>query len=97
MEDIKVGTVIHTLVALDPDVNNSEALNFAAAEPITAVDKYGNSVDDNDVYKQFFSIDKNTGKVVVASPLQRDVAAVIAITVLVTDITAPTVQQGQGM
>lgn len=97
MEDTKVGTVIHTLLALDPDVNSSEALNFAATEPITALDKFGKEVDETDQYKDFFSIDKNSGKVIVAQPLQRDVAAVITITVLVTDITAPSVQQGQGM
>lgn len=96
MEDTKIGTVIHTLVALDPDVNTSEALNYAATEPITAIDKYGNEVADSDSYKDFFSVDKNTGKVTVATKLQRDVAAVVTITVLVTDITAPTVQQGQG-
>lgn len=96
MEDTKVGTVIHTLVALDPDVNTSEALNFAATEPITAVDKYGNEINHTETFKDFFAVDKNTGKVSVANPLQRDIAAVVRITVLVTDITAPTVQQGQG-
>lgn len=96
MEDTKVGTVIHTLVALDPDVNTSEALNFAATEPITAVDKYGNEVVHTDAFKDFFLVDKNSGKVYVANQLQRDIAAVVRITVLVTDITAPSVQQGQG-
>lgn len=96
MEDTKIGTVVHTLVALDPDVITSEALNYAATEPITAIDKYGNEVTDNESYKDFFSVDKNTGKVTVSDKLHRDVAAVITITVLVTDITAPTVQQGQG-
>lgn len=97
MEDTKIGTVIHTLVALDPDVNTSEALNFAATEPITAVDKYGNEVSNNETFKDFFLVDKNSGKVLVANQLQRDIAAIVRITVLVTDITAPTVQQGQGM
>lgn len=96
MEDTKIGTVIHNLIALDPDVNSSEALNYAATEPITAIDKYGNEVAGNDLYRDFFSVDKNTGKVTVAAKLQRDVAAVVTITVLVTDITAPSVQQGQG-
>lgn len=97
MEDASVGTVVHTLVALDPDVNTSEALNFAATEPITALDKHGNEVLGTDIFKEFFSVDKDTGKVIVANPLQRDLAAIVRITVLVTDITAPTVQQGQGL
>lgn len=96
MEDTKVGTVIHTLVALDPDVNTSEALNFAATEPITAVDKYGNEVNNTEAFKDFFSVDKSSGKVFVTNQLQRDIAAIVRITVLVTDITAPTVQQGKG-
>ncbi|XP_066259350.1 cadherin-87A isoform X1 [Euwallacea similis] len=97
MEDAAVGSVIHTLLALDPDVNTSEALNFAATEPITALDKHGNEVFGNDLYKEFFSVDKDSGRVFVANNLQRDLAALVRIPVLVTDITAPTVQQGQGL
>lgn len=97
MEDVPVGTVVYTLIALDPDVSSSEALNFAATEPITAMDKHGNAVTSSDAFKEFFSIDKNTGRVTVINPLIRDYAAVVSITVLVTDITARTVQQGQGL
>lgn len=95
-EDATPGTIVHTLIAMDPDVNSSEALNYAATEPITAVDKNGKQVSDNEIFKDFFSIDHNSGKVTVHKPLQRDVAAVVRITVLVTDITAPTMQQGKG-
>ncbi|KAJ8969553.1 hypothetical protein NQ314_001705 [Rhamnusium bicolor] len=97
MEDATVGTIVHTLIALDPDVNSSEALNFAATEPISALDKHGNEVLGNNDFKDFFSVNKNTGKVTIINHLQRDLAAVVRITVLVTDITAPTVQQGQGL
>ncbi|EEZ99177.2 cadherin 23 [Tribolium castaneum] len=97
MEDAPIGSVVHTLIALDPDVNSTEALNFAATEPITALDKHGNEVFNDDVYRGFFSVDKTTGKVTVLNKLQRDVAAIVRITVLVTDITAPTVQQGEGL
>lgn len=97
MEDAPIGTLVHTLIALDPDVNSSDALNFAATEPITALDKHGNEVLNTDAFKDFFSIDKDSGKVTVINPLQRDLAAVVRITVLVTDITAPSVQQGQGL
>lgn len=81
---------------MDPDVNSSDALNFAATEPISAVDKNGKQVVDNEIFKDFFSVDHSTGQVTVHKPLQRDVAAVVRITVLVTDITAPTMQQGKG-
>lgn len=96
MEDAAVGAVIHTLIALDPDVNSSEALNYAATEPITALDKHGNEVLGSEIFKEFFSVDKNSGRVTVLNSLQREVAAVIRITVLVTDITAANVQQGTG-
>ncbi|XP_063930740.1 cadherin-87A isoform X2 [Zophobas morio] len=97
MEDASIGTLVHTLVGLDPDVNSSEALNFAATEPITALDKHGNEVIGDDTFKSFFTVDKNTGKVTVEKKLQRDIAATVRITVLITDITAPTVQQGEGL
>jgi len=97
MEDAAIGTVVYTLIALDPDVNTSEALNFAATEPITALDKHGNEVLHSNVFKEFFSVDKNSGKVIVANQLQRDLAAVVRIPVLVTDITASSMQQGQGL
>ncbi|GLV42165.1 Cadherin 87A, partial [Carabus blaptoides fortunei] len=95
-EDAAPGTPVHTLIAMDPDVNSSEALNFAATEPISAVDKNGKQVVDNEIFKDFFSVDHSTGQVTVHKPLERDVAAVVRITVLVTDITAPTMQQGKG-
>lgn len=95
-EDVQPGTVIHTLTAMDPDILSTDALNFAAAEPISAVDKNGKPVTDNEIFKEFFSVDSESGKVTVAKALQRDIAAVVRITVLVTDITAPTPQQAQG-
>ncbi|KAL9694351.1 hypothetical protein quinque_013636 [Culex quinquefasciatus] len=95
-EDAPVGTLVHTLVALDPDVASSESLDYAATEPITAVDKNGKEVTDSEDFKDMFTIDR-TGKVFVNRILQRDDFAVIRITVLVTDTTAPSVQQGEGL
>lgn len=37
-----------------------------------------------------------SGDVIVNAPLQRDIAAVVRLTVIVSDITAPTLQQGKG-
>ncbi|KAG4077206.1 hypothetical protein HA402_016193 [Bradysia odoriphaga] len=95
-EDTEVGTSFYTLVALDPDIATSEALNYAATEPITAVDKDGNEVTNDDEFKDLFSIDR-TGRVSVTKKLDRDKFAVIRITTLVTDTTASTIQQGKGM
>lgn len=44
---------------MDPDVNSSDALNFAATEPISAVDKNGKQVVDNEIFKDFFSVDRS--------------------------------------
>ncbi|XP_053682239.1 cadherin-87A [Sabethes cyaneus] len=95
-EDASIGTLVHTLVALDPDVASSESLDYAATEPITAVDKNGKEVRDSEDFKDMFIVDR-TGKVFVNKRLQRDEFAVIRITVLVTDTTAPSVQQGEGL
>lgn len=94
-EDAQVGTEVHRLIAMDLDVNSSEALNFAAAEPITSVDKNGKEVQ-GDAFKYFFNVDPTTGIVSVARPLEREIAAIVRMTVLVTDITAPSKQQGTG-
>lgn len=95
-EDAVVGTLVHTLIALDPDVPTHEALVFAAADPIVAVNKDGNEVKDTEEFKDMFSVDRS-GKVFVKEKLNRDLFAVIQITVLVTDTTAPTIQQGKGL
>ncbi|KAK9891762.1 hypothetical protein WA026_016560 [Henosepilachna vigintioctopunctata] len=97
MEDATVGTVVHNLTAKDPDVNSTEAFNFESIDPITALDKYGNQVLFNDVYRDFFYVDKYSGQVKVKNILQRNVAAIVRLTVRVTDVTAPTLQQGIGL
>jgi hypothetical protein len=43
-EDAPIGTIVHMLVAVDPDIASSESLDYAATEPITAVDKDGKEV-----------------------------------------------------
>lgn len=95
-EDVPVGTVVYTLVAIDPDVDTHTALEFAATDPITAIDKDGNELENADELKEYFVVNRN-GKVVVNKKLERNIFAVIRITVLVTDSTAPTTQQGKGL
>jgi len=38
-------------MAADPDINDTEVLNFAFSEPITAIDKNGKPVVNNDIFK----------------------------------------------
>jgi len=96
-EDSAPGTVFYTLQAADPDVNGTDGLNFAAAEPITAVDKNGKQINGTEEFKSFFAVDKTSGEVTVMRELDRDIAAVVRITVVVTDTTAPTTQEGRGI
>ncbi|XP_045467864.1 cadherin-87A isoform X2 [Harmonia axyridis] len=97
MEDAAIGTVVHNLTAKDPDVNSTDAFLFESIEPITALDKNGNQVLFNDDYRDFFYVDKYTGQVKVKNVLQRNVSTTVRLTVRVTDITAPTLQQGEGL
>ncbi|XP_044756698.1 cadherin-87A [Coccinella septempunctata] len=97
MEDASIGTIVHNLTAKDPDVNSTDAFMFESIEPITALDKYGNQVLFNDVYREFFYVDKYSGQVKVKNILQRNVAATVRLTVRVTDVTASTLQQGEGL
>lgn len=50
-EDTPIGTVFATLKATDPDSTNLEALNFAISEPITAIDRNGQQVNDSKSFK----------------------------------------------
>lgn len=95
-EDARIGTRILQLQAHDPDILTSEALAFEALEPITAVNKNGKEVTDNAAFKNLFAVDR-FGNVTVNGPLDRDLFAVVRLTILVTDTTAPTPQQGKGL
>ena len=96
-EDTAIGTVFAVLKAIDPDSTEPEALNFAMSEPITAIDRNGQRVSGNTTaFKDFFAVDRKTGQVSVVKSLDRDVAATVSITVLVTDSSAPSLQQARG-
>ena len=96
-EDTPIGTVFTVLQAVDPDSPDPDALNFAMSEPITAIDRKGQQVSKNSTsFKDFFAVDRKTGQVSVVRPLDRDTAATVSITVVVTDTSAPALQQGNG-
>ncbi|XP_017083648.2 LOW QUALITY PROTEIN: cadherin-87A [Drosophila eugracilis] len=88
--------LVYTLIALDPDVASHNALEFAGTDDITAIDKEGKELAHDDQFKEYFKIARN-GKVSVNKQLDRNLFAVMRINVLVTDSTAPNVQQGRGL
>lgn len=95
-EDTKIGTKIYQLMATDPDIISNDSLLYEIIEPQSAVNKNGKEVSHTNSFKQLFAIDKN-GSVTVNGVLDRDLFAVVRLTVLVTDTTAPTLQQGKGL
>uniref|UniRef100_A0A336M3D8 CSON011390 protein n=1 Tax=Culicoides sonorensis TaxID=179676 RepID=A0A336M3D8_CULSO len=95
-EDAEIGTLVHALMAFNPNNETSEALDYLATEPITAVDKDGKELNNSEEFKDLFRVD-NTGKVYVNKPLKRDTFAVIRITVVVRNKTAPTIPEGKGL
>ncbi|XP_001989490.2 cadherin-87A [Drosophila grimshawi] len=94
--DAPTGHLVYTLIALDPDVATHNALEFAATDDITAIDKEGKELPHSEKFKEYFAIDRS-GKVRVNRQLDRNLFAVMRINVLVTDSTAPNVQQGRGL
>lgn len=95
-EDARIGTRILQLQAHDPDILSSDALAFEAMEPITAVNKNGKELTASAALKNLFAVDR-FGNVTVTGPLDRDFFAVVRLTIVVTDTTAPTLQQGRGL
>ena len=92
-----VGTLVLQLNATDPDVTSQDNLVFDMIEPITAVDKDGAKVGDNDGrFKNFFKVNASTGEVFVSEKLDRNVASIVTMTVSLTDTSAEPVQVGYG-
>lgn len=95
-EDTAVGDLVIQLNATDPDISDGVDILYSIVEPITAVDKDGKQVVGTELFKQFFLVNETTGQVFVASPLDRNVAAIISLTVQVTDESADPPQYGIG-
>ncbi|XP_013167348.1 PREDICTED: cadherin-87A [Papilio xuthus] len=95
--DAEVGTVLHKLVAVDPDITDHSQLLFEISQetPIRAVDTNGNEVVDVGALVSWFSV-LSAGEVVVAGGLRRNMAAVVTLPVQVTDTSAPSLQRSYG-
>ncbi len=94
-EDTVVGELCLRLNATDPDVEDAANLVYSIVEPITAVNSDGKPVE-NPIFKSFFDINQATGDIFVADKLDRNVASIVALTVVVTDLSAVPHQHGYG-
>ncbi|KAG8178249.1 hypothetical protein JTE90_000350 [Oedothorax gibbosus] len=96
-EDQNDGFVFYKLKAADPDISSPDSLVYAISEPITATDKDGRQLPlQISGFKAFFDVSPESGEVRVASRLDREMAAVVTLTVVVTDISATPPQTGTG-
>lgn len=96
-EGAEIGHTVYKLVAKDPDASSEEYLKYSITEPITAIAKDGRSVNASvQAYKGFFGINSDTGEISVSSHIDREVAAVVTLTTVVTDISALPPQTGFG-
>ncbi|XP_028171675.1 cadherin-87A-like, partial [Ostrinia furnacalis] len=95
--DAEIGTQVHNLIAVDPDITDNGLLVYELLKDrlIKAVDKNGKEVSNEGIFDSWFSIQPN-GTVSVAQRLDRGRAAVLTLPVAVTDASAPTLQQTEG-
>ncbi|XP_025199596.1 cadherin-87A isoform X2 [Melanaphis sacchari] len=96
-EDVPVGTVIYRLIAHDPDTSDENALNFSLdSSEITGFSSNGNQLNNNLDIKNWFKIRASNGDVIIAKPIDRNIAAIVSLSVVVTDTSAPDIQQSKG-
>lgn len=92
-----MGTVIYRLIAHDPDTSDENALNFSLDSlAITGFSSNGNELDDNSEIKNWFKVRASNGDIIIAKPIDRNIAAIVSLSVIVTDTSAPDVQQSTG-
>ncbi|CAH0724033.1 unnamed protein product, partial [Brenthis ino] len=95
--DAEIGTVFHTLVAVDPDITDNGQLVYEldTNRMIRAVDKNGIEVSSQGAFDEWFSI-SDSGSVSVSRALDRARAAVVTLPVGVLDSSAPSLQRAEG-
>ncbi|KAJ2947229.1 hypothetical protein O0L34_g16939 [Tuta absoluta] len=95
--DAELGTIVHTLTAIDPDIVDPTQLVFdiSTEKLIRAVDKNGKEVTAEGIFGAWFTVLRN-GSVIVSQKLDRSRAAVLTLPVSVIDASAPTLQQADG-
>ncbi|XP_050430558.1 cadherin-87A [Adelges cooleyi] len=96
-EDVPLGTVIYRLIAHDPDTSDENALSFSLNSLLTTgITSDGNQLNDNGVIKEWFKVRPSNGDIIVSKIIDRNIAAIVSLSVIVTDTSAPDVQQSTG-
>lgn len=63
---------------------------------VTGISINGNQLDDNEEIKNWFKVRASNGDIIIAKPIDRNIAAIVSLSVVVTDTSAPDVQQSTG-
>lgn len=72
-------------------------MNFSLdSSAITGISSNGNQLDDNEDIRNWFKVRASNGDVIVAKTINRNIAAIVGLPIVVTDTSAPDVQQSTG-
>lgn len=69
---------------------------FLDSSGITGITSSGNPLDDNSEIQNWFKIRASNGDVIIAKNIDRNIAAIVSLSVIVRDISAPDLQQSTG-
>ena len=94
-EDTPAGTVIFQLAAYDED-SLEDSLVYSVQSPVTAINKDGQQIQNQERFADLFSVNSSTGAVTLNDVLDRNSVAVISLTVTVTDTSAGAEQEQRG-
>ena len=95
-EDTPAGRRVFQLQAFDEDKENMDSLEYSVTQPISAINKDGQPIEDQERFMEVFSVDPKTGAVTLNEILDRNSVAVISLSVKVTDTSADPPQDGIG-
>lgn len=85
------------MIAHDPDTSNKDALNFFInSSAVSGITSNGNQLEDNREVQSWFKVRPSNGDVIVDKVIDRSVAAIVSLSVVVNDTSAPDIQQSTG-
>jgi len=95
-EDTPAGSRVFQMKAFDEDKERLDSLEYSVMLPISAINKDGQQIEDQERFMKLFSVDPKSGAVTLNEILDRNSVAVISLSVKVTDTSANPPQDGIG-